>query len=145
LLDQAISVSDAFLEKGEIVSTRGRNAEETQRFNARAGDLTKNKPLIVLINGGSARSEEHTSELQSLTNLVCRLLLEKKNNNTTNVSPVRTSPPINTPPCPWRGWPHSAPPHKDRAAGAAGVMAKLTRQHASAASPDRRGRPDGRG
>ena len=41
LLDQAISVSDAFLEKGEIVSTRGRNAEETQRFNARAGDLTK--------------------------------------------------------------------------------------------------------
>src|SRR5947209_12411909 len=48
LLDQAISVSDAFLEKGEIVSTRGRNAEETQRFNARAGDLTKNKPVIVL-------------------------------------------------------------------------------------------------
>src|SRR6478752_1259624 len=43
LLDQAISVSDAFLQKGEIVSTRGRNAEETQRFNARAGDLTKNK------------------------------------------------------------------------------------------------------
>src|SRR5256886_12126422 len=42
LLDQAISVSDAFLEKGEIVSTRGRNAEETQRFNARAGDLIKN-------------------------------------------------------------------------------------------------------
>src|SRR5438105_1429259 len=54
LLDQAISVSDAFLEKGEIVSTRGRNAEETQRFNARAGDLTKNKPIIILINGGSA-------------------------------------------------------------------------------------------
>src|SRR2546428_3141787 len=53
LLDQAISVSDAFLEKGEIVSTRGRTAEETQRFNARAGDLTKNKPVIVLINGGS--------------------------------------------------------------------------------------------
>src|SRR5262249_11373672 len=43
LLDQAISVSDAFLEKGQIVSTRGRNAEETQRFNARAGDLIKNK------------------------------------------------------------------------------------------------------
>src|SRR2546428_2707036 len=54
LLDQAISVSDAFLEKGEIASTRGRNAEETLRFNARAGDLTKGKPLIVLINGGSA-------------------------------------------------------------------------------------------
>jgi carboxyl-terminal processing protease len=58
LLDQAISVSDAFLEKGEIVSTRGRNAEETQRFNARAGDLTKSKPLIVLINGGSASASE---------------------------------------------------------------------------------------
>jgi carboxyl-terminal processing protease len=58
LLDQAISVSDAFLEKGEIVSTRGRNAEETQRFNARAGDLTKNTPVIVLINGGSASASE---------------------------------------------------------------------------------------
>src|SRR5580700_4943413 len=58
LLDQAISVSDAFLERGEIVSTRGRNAEETQRFNARPGDLTKGKPLIVLINGGSASASE---------------------------------------------------------------------------------------
>jgi carboxyl-terminal processing protease len=58
LLDQAISVSDAFLEKGEIVSTRGRNAEETQRFSARAGDLTKAKPIIVLINGGSASASE---------------------------------------------------------------------------------------
>jgi carboxyl-terminal processing protease len=58
LLDQAISVSDAFLERGEIVSTRGRNAEETQRFNARAGDLTKAKPVIVLINGGSASASE---------------------------------------------------------------------------------------
>jgi carboxyl-terminal processing protease len=58
LLDQAISVSDAFLEKGEIVSTRGRNPDETQRFNARAGDLTKGKPVIVLINGGSASASE---------------------------------------------------------------------------------------
>jgi carboxyl-terminal processing protease len=58
LLDQAISVSDAFLEKGEIVSTRGRNAEETQRFNSRAGDLTKAKPVIVMINGGSASASE---------------------------------------------------------------------------------------
>jgi carboxyl-terminal processing protease len=58
LLDQAISVSDSFLEKGEIVSTRGRNAEETQRFNARSGDLAKNKPIIVLINGGSASASE---------------------------------------------------------------------------------------
>ena len=58
LLDQAISVSDAFLEKGEIVSTRGRNSDETQRFNARPGDLTNGKPLIVLINGGSASASE---------------------------------------------------------------------------------------
>jgi carboxyl-terminal processing protease len=58
LLDQAISVSDAFLEKGEVVSTRGRNAEETQRFNARAGDLTSHKPVIVLVNGGSASASE---------------------------------------------------------------------------------------
>jgi carboxyl-terminal processing protease len=58
LLDQAISISDAFLERGEIVSTRGRNAEETQRFNARPGDLAKSKPIIVLINGGSASASE---------------------------------------------------------------------------------------
>jgi carboxyl-terminal processing protease len=58
LLDQAISVSDAFLERGEIVSTRGRNAEETQRYSARAGDLTNGKPVIVLINGGSASASE---------------------------------------------------------------------------------------
>src|SRR5215470_14844757 len=58
LLDQAISVSETFLEKGEIVSTRGRNPAETQRFNARHGAMIKGKPLIVLINGGSASASE---------------------------------------------------------------------------------------
>jgi carboxyl-terminal processing protease len=58
LLEQAISVSDAFLDKGEIVSTRGRNTEEMLRFNARPGDLTNDKPVIVLINGGSASAAE---------------------------------------------------------------------------------------
>jgi carboxyl-terminal processing protease len=58
LLDQAIGVSDAFLEKGEIVSTRGRNADESQHYNAKPGDQIKGKPLIVLINGGSASASE---------------------------------------------------------------------------------------
>ena len=58
LLDQAIMVSDAFLDRGEIVSTRSRNAEDTQRFSAKAGDLTKGKPLVVLVNGGSASASE---------------------------------------------------------------------------------------
>jgi carboxyl-terminal processing protease len=58
LLDQAISVSSAFIQRGEIVSTRGRNPEETQRITAQGGDLTKGKPLIVLINGGSASASE---------------------------------------------------------------------------------------
>jgi carboxyl-terminal processing protease len=58
LLDQAVSVSSSFLPRGEVVSTRGRNPEETQRFTARGGDLTKGKPLVVLINGGSASASE---------------------------------------------------------------------------------------
>ena len=58
LLDEAVSVSSAFIQRGEIVSTRGRNPEETQRFTAHGGDLTKGKPLIVLINGGSASASE---------------------------------------------------------------------------------------
>jgi carboxyl-terminal processing protease len=58
LLDQAVSVSSAFMDRGEVVSTRGRNPEETQRFTARGGDLTKGKPLVVLINGGSASASE---------------------------------------------------------------------------------------
>ena len=58
LLDQAVSVSDAFLDRGEIVSTRGRDANETRRNNAKPGDLTKGKPVVVLINGGSASASE---------------------------------------------------------------------------------------
>jgi len=58
LLDQAVSVSGTFMARGEIVSTRGRTAEETQRFAARTGDLIKGKPLVVLINGGSASASE---------------------------------------------------------------------------------------
>jgi len=58
LLEEAVTVSDAFLERGEIVSTRGRNAEETQRRVAHSGDLTKGKKVIVLINGGSASASE---------------------------------------------------------------------------------------
>ena len=58
LLTQAIRVSDAFLEKGEIVSTRGRNPSEGDRFNATPGDLALGKPIVVLINGGSASASE---------------------------------------------------------------------------------------
>jgi carboxyl-terminal processing protease len=58
LLDQAVLVSDAFLVRGEIVSTRGRHANEVQRFSARSGDLANGEPVIVLINGGSASASE---------------------------------------------------------------------------------------
>jgi carboxyl-terminal processing protease len=58
LLDQAISVSDTFLDRGEVVSTRGRHADETQRFNAQRGDLSDGKSVVVLINGGSASASE---------------------------------------------------------------------------------------
>jgi len=58
LLDQAISVSDAFLNRGEIVSTRGRETNAEQRFNAVKGDITKGVPIVILINGGSASASE---------------------------------------------------------------------------------------
>ena len=58
LLDQAIKVSDQFLERGEIVSTRTRRADDAQRFNAKAGDLAAKLPMVVLLNGGSASASE---------------------------------------------------------------------------------------
>jgi carboxyl-terminal processing protease len=58
LLDQAIKVSDAFLDQGEIVSTRGRKKNDIRRYRAQSGDLLSTKPLIVLINGGSASASE---------------------------------------------------------------------------------------
>jgi len=58
LLDQAVSVSDAFLDRGEIVSTRGRDPKDVTRFDSRPGDLAGGKPLIVLVNGGSASASE---------------------------------------------------------------------------------------
>lgn len=58
LLTQAIKVSDAFLDKGEIVSTRGRNPQDGDRYNATPGDLAEGKPIVVLINGGSASASE---------------------------------------------------------------------------------------
>ncbi|MFC4623773.1 S41 family peptidase [Daeguia caeni] len=58
LLDQAVAVSDVFLDRGEVVSTRGRDPEDITRFDAHKGDLTNGKPIIVLINGGSASASE---------------------------------------------------------------------------------------
>jgi carboxyl-terminal processing protease len=58
LLSQAIRVSDAFLDSGEIVSTRGRDPQDGDRYNATAGDLAEGKPVVVLINGGSASASE---------------------------------------------------------------------------------------
>ena len=58
LLDQAVSVSDAFLNRGEIVSTRGRDSEKEQRYNASKGDITNGLPIVVLINSGSASASE---------------------------------------------------------------------------------------
>ncbi|MBV0890267.1 S41 family peptidase [Paracoccus sp. Z118] len=58
LLDQAVLVSDAFLDAGEITSTRGRNPEDSERWNAEPGDLAQGKPMVVLINGGSASASE---------------------------------------------------------------------------------------
>ena len=58
LLSQAIRVSDAFLEQGEIVSTRGRRPEDGERYNATPGDLITGLPMVVLVNGGSASASE---------------------------------------------------------------------------------------
>ena len=58
LLDQAIQVSDDFINSGEIVSTRGRHAEDTQRYDAKVGDIFDGKPVVVLVNGGTASASE---------------------------------------------------------------------------------------
>jgi carboxyl-terminal processing protease len=58
LLDQAVQVSDDVLTSGEVVSTRGRHAEDTQRYDAHGGDITEGKPVVVLINGGTASASE---------------------------------------------------------------------------------------
>ncbi len=61
LLDQAIAVSDDMLNSGEVVSTRGRHPQDTQRYNAKAGDIMNGKPIVVLINGGTASAAEIVS------------------------------------------------------------------------------------
>lgn len=58
LLDQAVNVSDLFLDKGEIVSTRSKNAEDTVKYNAKSGDIAKELPIVVLVNDGSASASE---------------------------------------------------------------------------------------
>ena len=58
LLDQSVKVSDAFLDRGEIVSTRSRRPEESRRFNAKAGDITDGLPIVVMVNGGAASASE---------------------------------------------------------------------------------------
>ena len=58
LLDQSVKVSDAFLDQGEIVSTRSRRPDESRRFNAKAGDITDGLPIVVMVNGGSASASE---------------------------------------------------------------------------------------
>ncbi len=58
LLDQSVQISDAFIDRGEVVSLRGRKADDVQRFSARSGDMIDGKPVVVLINGGSASASE---------------------------------------------------------------------------------------
>ncbi|WP_368345368.1 S41 family peptidase [Pelagovum sp. HNIBRBA483] len=58
LLNQAVFVSDAFLDAGEIVSTRGRDPQDGERFNATPGDISEGKPIVILVNGGSASASE---------------------------------------------------------------------------------------